>query len=147
MLSSSQIFFLSLGCLSSLFLMFTCLKSFIFTRQQFFARAPITPFETKMFRRLKSAFPDHHVLAQVAFSALITSDNYKIRRKFNRKVTDFVILNDALEVIAIIELDDSSHLEKFKEDQLRDSMFKEAGYCVFRYSEIPNIRQLQKDIL
>ncbi|MBK0063868.1 MULTISPECIES: DUF2726 domain-containing protein [unclassified Acinetobacter] len=147
MLSSSQIFFLSLGCISSLFLILTCLKSFIFSRQQFFARAPITPFEAKMFRRLKIAFPDHHILAQVAFSALITSDHYKVRHKFNRKVTDFVILNDALDVIAIIELDDPSHLEKVKEDQLRDQMFKEAGYSIFRYTDIPNIRQLHRDIL
>jgi len=44
----------------------------------------------------------------VAFSALITSDDYKIRQKFNRKVTDFVVLNTQFEVIAIIELDDRS---------------------------------------
>ena len=100
-----------------------------------------------MFFQLKTAFPNHHVLAQVAFSALITSDNYKIRRQFNRKVTDFVILNQALDVIAIIELDDPSHLNKIEEDQLRDQMFKQAGYGVFRYTNIPNIRQLQKDIL
>ena len=100
-----------------------------------------------MFHRLKHAFPNHHVLAQVAFSALITRKQYKIRRKFNRKVTDFVILNDALEVIAVIELDDPSHLEKVEEDRVRDKMFKEAGYHVLRYTEIPNIRQLHKDIL
>ncbi|MFW1909634.1 DUF2726 domain-containing protein [Acinetobacter ursingii] len=147
MLSSSQIFFLSLGCISSLLLLIACFKSFLFSRQHFFARAPITPFESKMFHRLKHAFPNHHVLAQVAFSALITSNHYKIRRKFNRKVTDFVILNDALEVIAVIELDDPSHLEKVEEDRVRDKMFKEAGYYVFRYTEVPSIRQLHKDIL
>ncbi len=61
-----------------------------------------------MFIRLKEALPQQHILAQVAFSALITSDDYKIRQKFNRKVTDFVILNTQFEVIAIIELDDRS---------------------------------------
>ena len=100
-----------------------------------------------MFHRLKSAFPNHHVLAQVACSALSNSNHYKIRRKFNRKVTDFVILNDALEVIAVIELDDPSHLEKIEEDRVRDKMFKEAGYYVFRYTDVPSIRQLHKDIL
>ncbi len=61
-----------------------------------------------MFIRLKEALPQQHILAQVAFSALITSDDYKIRQKFNRKVTDFVVLNTQFEVIAIIELDDRS---------------------------------------
>lgn len=61
-----------------------------------------------MFIRLKQSFPNYHVLAQVAFSALITSNDYKIRSQFNRKVTDFVVLNDKMEVMAIIELDDHS---------------------------------------
>ncbi len=100
-----------------------------------------------MFIRLKEVLPQQHILAQVAFSALITSDDYKIRQKFNRKVTDFVVLNTQFEVIAIIELDDPTHLYKEEEDRQRDTMLKEAGYRIIRYTEIPTIRQLQKDIL
>ncbi|HBY6010325.1 TPA: DUF2726 domain-containing protein, partial [Klebsiella pneumoniae] len=86
------------------------------------------------------------VLAQVAFSALITSNDYKVRSQFNRKVTDFVLLDENMEVIAIIELDDPTHLEKVEEDRLRDQMLIEAGYIVRRYTNIPSVRQLQKDI-
>ncbi len=46
-------------------------------KQKFYAKHVITPFERKMFIRLKEAFPRHHVLAQVSFSSLITSDHYK----------------------------------------------------------------------
>ncbi|HBR90861.1 MAG TPA: hypothetical protein DEA77_03540 [Acinetobacter nosocomialis] len=99
-----------------------------------------------MFIRLKQSFPSCHVLAQVAFSALITSNDYKVRSQFNRKVTDFVLLNDKMEVIAIIELDDPTHLEKAEEDRLRDQMLTEAGYIVKRYTSIPSVRQLQRDI-
>lgn len=99
-----------------------------------------------MFFQLKQTFPQYHVLAQVAFSALITSDQYKVRQQFNRKVTDFVILNEKLIVIAIIELDDPSHLDKVEQDRLRDQMLNEAGYRVLRYTEIPSIRQLSKDL-
>ena len=99
-----------------------------------------------MFTRLKEAFPHHHVLAQVAFSALITHDNFKIRSKFNRKVTDFVIMDREYNVFAIIELDDSSHIGKEKEDAERDAMLIAAGYTVVRYTEIPSIRQLQRDL-
>lgn len=99
-----------------------------------------------MFIRLKQSFPNYHVLAQVAFSALITSNDYKIRSQFNRKVTDFVVLNDKMEVMAIIELDDPTHLEKVEEDRIRDQMLTEAGYLVKHYTNIPTVRQLQKDI-
>lgn len=117
-------------------------------KQQYFARSVLTDFETKMFLRLKKAcpHPQYHVLAQVAFSALITSRELKLRNKFNRKVTDFVVLNQHMQVIAIVELDDPSHLNKKAEDQQRDSMLKDAGYCILRYTKIPTIAQLQRDL-
>jgi len=100
-----------------------------------------------MYARLISAFPQHHVLAQVAFSALITSQNYKIRNQFNRKVTDFVLLDKNCNVVAVIELDDPSHIGKEQEDAARDAMLQEAGYRVLRYTSIPSAAALQKDIL
>lgn len=100
-----------------------------------------------MYARLISAFPQHHVLAQVAFSALITNQNYKIRNQFNRKVTDFVVLDKDCNVVVIIELDDPSHIGKEKEDAERDAMLNEAGYRVLRYTNIPSAHNLQKDVL
>jgi very-short-patch-repair endonuclease len=82
----------------------------------------------------------------VAFTALITSQDIHIRNKFNRKVTDFVILNKNLEVLAIIELDDPSHIGQEARDAARDAMFHDAGYRVIRYTTIPSVRQLQKDL-
>ncbi|NAR66902.1 DUF2726 domain-containing protein [Acinetobacter haemolyticus] len=125
--------------------MVSCLRPYFF-KQQFFARPVITSFESQMFLRLQQAFPQHHILAQVAFSALITSDHYKIRSRFNRKVTDFVILDKDMQVIAIIELDDPSHIGKELEDKKRDHMLQQAGYLVQRYTQIPSIKQLQMDI-
>lgn len=115
-------------------------------RQQFFPRPVMTQYEQHMYLRLKQAFPQYHILAQVAFSALITNQNYKIRSKFNRKVTDFVLLNSQCQVIAIIELDDPSHLNKKDEDAFRDKMLQQAGYPVYRYTQIPTVRLLQHDI-
>ncbi len=86
------------------------------------------------------------MLAQVAFSALITHDNMKMRAKFNRKVTDFVLLDQSYKVIAIIELDDPTHIGKEQEDAERDAMLIAAGYMVMRYTEIPTVRQLQRDL-
>ena len=77
---------------------------------------------------------------------MITSEHYNIRSKFNLKVTDFVILDQEMRVIAVVELDDPSHIGKELEDQKRDRMLKEAGYRVQRYTQIPSIKQLQMDI-
>ncbi|WP_413772549.1 DUF2726 domain-containing protein [Acinetobacter sp. ANC 4973] len=116
------------------------------TKKEYYAKPVISNFEIKMFERLKKACPEHHVLAQVAFSALMTSNYMATRNKFNRKVTDFVILNHHLDVVCIIELDDPSHVGKENEDAKRDAMLQEAGYTVIRYTSIPTVRQLQKDI-
>lgn len=145
MFESSQLIFLIIGSISALLLLVSCLRPYFF-KQQFFARPVITSFESQMFLRLQQAFPQHHILAQVAFSALITSDHYKTRSRFNRKVTDFVILDKDMQVIAIIELDDQSHIGKELEDKKRDHMLQQAGYLVQRYTQIPSIKQLQMDI-
>lgn len=145
MFASNQFIFVLIGCISTVLLLISCLRSF-FPKQKFFPRPVITTFESQMFLRLKQAFPHYHILAQVAFSALITSEHYNIRSKFNRKVTDFVILDQEMRVIAVVELDDPSHIGKEVEDQKRDRMLKEAGYRVQRYTQIPSIKQLQMDI-
>lgn len=136
-----------IGCIASLALLTVLFQQYFRPKQKYFSKRIITRYESKMFFRLKEAFPDHHVMAQVAFSALITNDNLKIRSKFNRKVTDFVLLDRELKVTAIIELDDPSHIGKEAEDAQRDAMLYEAGYRVFRYTDIPNIKCLRKDIV
>ena len=144
---SSQITFLIIGVIATLALLTIIFQQLFKKPQRFYPKRIITAFESKMFFRLKESFPQYHVLAQVAFSALITNPSLKIRAKFNRKVTDFVLLDDQLKVIAIIELDDPSHLGKEQEDAERDQMFYEAGYRVFRYNDIPSVQSLKKDIL
>ncbi len=144
---SSQVTFFLIGCIASLALLTIVFQQLFKPRQKFFPKRVITHFESKMFIRLKETFPQHHLLAQVAFSALITNNNLKIRNKFNRKVTDFVLLNQKLEVVAIIELDDPSHIGKEQEDAERDAMLNEAGYQVYRYTDIPSADRLRRDIL
>ena len=149
-LSLTQIIFLIIGCVASLVLL-----RLMFIRPKkakkpktYYPKKVITNFESKLFFQLKIAFPEpsYYILAQVAFTALITSQDIHVRNKFNRKVTDFVVLNKQLEVLAIIELDDPSHLGQEARDAARDAMFHDAGYRVIRYTSIPSVRQLQKDL-
>lgn len=108
-------------------------------------KAPLTKREQAMYFRLVEAFPEHVVLAQVAFSSLLTARTTPARNRFDRKVADFVVCSKAFEVIAAVELDDSSHDNKEARDQSRDALLTGAGYTVRRYRQIPDLDQLKRD--
>lgn len=110
------------------------------------ARAPLTKNEQPMYFRLKEALPEYEILAQVAFSALITAKQRAVRSTFDRKVADFVVCSRAFHVLAVVELDDSSHKGKEAADHARDALLTSAGYKVLRYKRVPDIDQIRKDI-
>lgn len=99
-----------------------------------------------MYFRLKEAFPDDVVLAQVSFSALLQSPNQATRNQYNRKMADFVLCTKSFEVIAVVELDDSSHKGREEKDMDRDRLLTNAGYRVKRYKTVPNIETLKTEI-
>lgn len=101
--------------------------------------------EEAMFNRLTGALPNKRVLVQVSFGALLTAKSRPARNTFDRKIADFVICDFAMNVIAVVELDDASHRSKEEQDKLRDSLLSNAGYRVLRYKNIPDIDQLQSD--
>ncbi len=138
--------FFTLGCLFTGFLLLLLLLSWLRPKQLFFARPVLTEFEKRMFKQLCIALPQNHILCQVSFSALIDTPKPKLRYRFQCKVADFVVMDLALQVKIIIELDDATHNTKQQQDAARDAMLNEAGYAVLRYREIPSLRQLQLDI-
>lgn len=99
-----------------------------------------------MFSTLSTALPECVVLAQVAFSALITTDEQTHRNRFDRKVADFVICSRQLTPIAVVELDDRSHWNKRAADADRDTMLRNAGYQTLRYQGIPQTEDVRRDI-
>lgn len=116
-------------------------KSFPITAK----KSILTKNEQPMFFRLNESLPECIVLAQVSFSALITSKGYAERARFNRKMADFVVCNKAFEVIAVVELDDSSHKGNEEKDEARDGLLKQAGVAVLRYKTVPNIDTVKAD--
>jgi len=110
------------------------------------ATIPLTINEQHMFFRLAEAFPDEIILAQVAFSALLNCKNVGTRNRFDRKRADFVICTKAFSVIAVVELDDSSHRGREKRDAERDKLLTNAGYKVLRYRQVPDTAPLQADV-
>lgn len=105
----------------------------------------LTMNEQPTFLRLREALPQHFILAQVSFSAFMTARGYATRNLFNRKIADFVVLDKQFNIVAIVELDDSSHKGKEDKDATRDSLIAEAGYRVIRYKRTPDIEQIKND--
>lgn len=108
-------------------------------------KSPLTEREQAMHNRLTQALPGLVVLAQVSFGALLYAKSRGARNRFDRKIADFVVCNKAYQVLAVIELDDSSHRGKEEQDAARDEMLEKAGYRVIRYPNIPDIDAVQAD--
>ncbi|WP_255370354.1 DUF2726 domain-containing protein [Roseateles sp. YR242] len=106
-------------------------------------KVPLTKREQAMYFRLLQTFPDHVILAQVAFSALITTKDRPTRATFDRKVCDFVLCSKAFDVQAVIELDDASHKGRAEADAKRAAILTSAGYRVERFSQVPNEDELR----
>ena len=108
--------------------------------------APLTHREQAMCFRLVETFPEHVVLAQVAFSALLTARSRALRNTFDRKVADFVLCSRGFEPLAVIELDDASHKRRETQDRARSDMLQKCGYSVVRYANVPDAKQLRADL-
>lgn len=101
--------------------------------------------ESAMYHRLIQSLPDKVVLAQVSFGALLTARSRGARNRFDRKIADFVVCDKAMQVLAVIELDDNSHRGREGQDTVRDKLLQDAGYRVIRYRRIPNVEKVQAD--
>lgn len=115
-------------------------------RQPIHARPILTEREKQMFFLLKETFPQSIILTQVSFNAFMTAQGFHTRNLFNRKMIDFVITDQDFNIIAMIELDDQSHIGREQIDAERDAMIQEAGYPILRYTQIPNQKDLKSDI-
>jgi hypothetical protein len=101
------------------------------------ARNILTANEVEFFGRLRSALPHHNIFPQVAMSALIepkaTGKQRMIDfRRMSQKRVDFAVFDSTLKLLAIVELDDSSH--NAERDVVRDEYTKSAGIRTLRYS-------------
>jgi very-short-patch-repair endonuclease len=103
-------------------------------------RKPLmTANEKDFFARLQRALPGHLVFPQVSFAAFLTDDGklssqkrWAVRARFDRKIADFVVCDrTALEIVAIVELDDCTHSSTA--DRKRDELTKGAGFQTIRF--------------
>ncbi|MTD33904.1 DUF2726 domain-containing protein [Paludibacterium denitrificans] len=113
--------------------------------------ALLTEREQGCYWRLVNALgPDFIVMGQVAFSQMLTVkggtgyQNHALFSTMRQKVADFVICRKDFTMIAVVELDDSSHANKRDKDKIRDRAIKEAGLLVFRLPSTPNHEPVER---
>lgn len=104
-----------------------------------YAKSLLTERETEFYRRLEAMYPEHRIFVQVALSQLLEvspgiRDRQAIRNRFDRLVADFVLCNRDLSVVAVIELDDSSHTasSRQKADRRKTKALESAGLRLVR---------------
>lgn len=116
-------------------------------------RALLTENEKDFLDRLEDAFPEYRIMAQVSMGALMapavrggSRDYLSIRARFSQKVVDYVVLDDALEVVVLVELDDRTHNPD--RDAVRDAMTAAAGYVTLRYEsrDKPTAADIRADL-
>ena len=94
-----------------------------------FPKKVLSPVEQQLYHRLLRAYPDHVVLAQVAFSQLVgvkKGENFTpIWNRYNRLTADFVVCNKDFSIAAVLELDDRSHDNPARQDADR----RKAAIC------------------
>lgn len=113
----------------------------------------LTENEWEFFGRLRRALPDHIVCAQVSMAAVLAAAPgltravaTTMRNRFDRKIVDFVVLDQAGATVALIELDDRTH--QAARDAARDALTAAAGLRTIRYQSRakPDLAKIAADI-
>lgn len=116
-------------------------------------KALLTPRERGFYALLEESYPQHRVFVQVALSQLLevkpgTANGQAIRNHFSQLVADFVLCRADFSVVAIIELDDSSHAatERQNADRRKTKAVESAGLRFVRIpaGELPSNDELRK---
>ena len=100
-------------------------------------RKLMTDNESEFFGRLVLALPDHDVFPQVAMSALIEAASRNRQQAYGdylriaQQRVDYVVCSRAGEVVAVVELDDQTHVQA--KDRQRDARLEQAGIRTVRF--------------
>ena len=105
----------------------------------FYAKKPLSDPEQILYFCLTKALPEHIVLAQVGLSRILgvkKGNNFQSwHNRINRMSADFVLCSKDSSIVAVIELDDSSHQKEERKvaDAKKDKALGAAGIRVVRW--------------
>ena len=119
-----------------------------------YARPPLTREEQAFYWRLWQALPEHVVLAQVSFSQLLAvrrgTGSRGVANRFRQLTADFVICKRDFSVVAVIEVDDTSHDSPRRQvaDAKKESMLRAVGIPLLRMNtaSLPNESEIRAQL-
>jgi very-short-patch-repair endonuclease len=108
----------------------------------FYAKKPLSP-------------PEHIILAQVQLSRFLGvkkgHNNLSYLNRINRMSADFVVCNKDSSIVAVIELDDSTHEKADRQaaDAKKDKAFEAAEIKIIRWQakSMPDISTIKSTLL
>jgi very-short-patch-repair endonuclease len=97
---------------------------------------PMTKSETRFFRLLEEAVPEYYIWPQVHMRAFLSPPQGRHYGRYlariNQKRVDWLLCDEDLKPLLIVELDDWSHTDPDK-DKARDAMPASAGLSTIRF--------------
>lgn len=109
-------------------------------RYPYYAKSIMTPTEQLLYTKLTHALPECMVFSQVQLSQILgvkRGFNYmEWHNRINRMSVDYVVCHRDFRIIAIIELDDRTHLrdDRIKCDIKKDKALASAGLRIIRWN-------------
>lgn len=121
----------------------------------FMPKKPLSPPEQVLYYRLLDALPGFVVLPQVGLSRFLAvkkgENQLQWFNRINRMSVDFLLCNKAMQIIAAIELDDSTHdqPQRKKADTKKDAVLASAGIKLIRWhvKSVPTKEQIADQFL
>lgn len=120
---------------------------------RYYRKPVLTEVEQTLFHRLREAWPEMIVLAQVAMPAMIgikrPNDQERLRlfNAINGKHVDFVICNPDFSIRAAVELDDGTHERdnRKKSDEIKNATFAAVDVPLIRFHvrALPNVEEIR----
>lgn len=123
-----------------------------------YQRRPLmTEAEINFFLKLQLAFPGYFIFPQIGASALIDIKSQPFNRYhffaalnwIDTARLDFTLCDPNGQIVALIELDDSSRDTKEDRDEARNYIYRAAGYLLFRFDcrRMPEAAQIRETII
>ena len=121
----------------------------------FYKKQLLTKPEQVLYFKILEALPEYLIFTQVQLSQILgVEKGYSYSEwynRINRMSVDFVVCNKAAEIVALIELDDSTHEKEDRKeaDRKKDKACKDAGIRLIRWNvkAIPNKAEIRKTVL
>lgn len=121
----------------------------------FYPKRPLSQVEQILYFRMIDALPEFVVLSQVQLSRFMgVKKGYPFNmfnNLINRKSVDFLVCTKSFDIVAAVELDDSSHSrpDRIKADAVKDRSIHSAGLRIVRWhvSSLPDALSIRSDII